>query len=149
MRSVWSSVAKASSHVDTLVNQGKCELLTQSEFFRTLARERKRAERSQRSFVLMLLKSIRFFRGPHSKQSFARIATALSVATRDTDVIGWYEAGSVMGVVFTEIGTHSRECIIDVLSKKMEAVLREAMGDQHFIRKHSARAALFPGEQPA
>jgi len=131
MRSVWNSLAQ-DSQVDILTDRWECEMLPQTPFLRTLARERKRTERSQRSFVLMLLKSVRFFRGTHSKQVYDRLLSALSSGTRETDVLGWYEAGSVIGVIFTEVGLQPRDVVVETLSKKFEAVLRDAMGDQHF-----------------
>ena len=35
----------------------------------------------------------------------AKILSALSASTRDTDVTGWYSNNCVVGVMFTEIAT--------------------------------------------
>ena len=69
-----------------------------------LCLERKRAERSRRSFVLMLLGSSRLLRTTRLGQTFEKIVSALSHSTRETDIKGWDQEGSTIGVIFTEIG---------------------------------------------
>ena len=65
--------------------------------------ERKRTERSGRSFVLMLLKSVKLLAGG-SQDSLDKVLQALSNSTRDTDITGWYKQDSAIGVIFTELG---------------------------------------------
>jgi lipopolysaccharide/colanic/teichoic acid biosynthesis glycosyltransferase len=65
--------------------------------FRTvLIRERKRAERSGRPLVLVLLTL-----PPRHRRSSPEAAAAerLAAATESTDVVGWYEPGAVIGIV--------------------------------------------------
>ena len=135
MRAVWKSLAKSGSQVETLatpLKQLEGEVLPQNRFSRALALERQRAERSHRSFVLMLLKSPDFFGENASSQALDQTLMTLSVSTRETDIIGWYELGSTIGVIFTEIGTQPKEAARECLSRKMEAALRDAMGNQAF-----------------
>ena len=73
-------------------------------FLRMLFLERKRSERSERPFVLMLLRSTKLLR--HRDQSVLdKIVSALVNSTRDTDVKGWYDEHSTIGVIFTELGS--------------------------------------------
>jgi lipopolysaccharide/colanic/teichoic acid biosynthesis glycosyltransferase len=79
-------------------------LLSQGLFARTLFVERKRTERSGRSFVLMLLESTRLLKPEGDRQALREVLLALSRSSRDTDTKGWYKEGSILGVVFTELG---------------------------------------------
>src|SRR5262249_22264444 len=79
------------------------ELFDQKLFLKLLSMERKRTERSQRRFVLMLLDLGTLLKTQGQDKVMGKILAALAHATRDTDFTGWYEAGSVIGVIFTEI----------------------------------------------
>jgi lipopolysaccharide/colanic/teichoic acid biosynthesis glycosyltransferase len=79
------------------------EFLPPDRLLRMLFLERKRSERSERPFVLMLLECTKLLR--HGDQSaFDRILSTLVNSTRDTDVKGWYQEHSTIGVIFTELG---------------------------------------------
>src|SRR3989337_1713828 len=80
------------------------EVLSQEPFLRILCLEQKRTERSRRRFVLMLLESTSLLTRGSKKDTLERILDTLSKSTRQTDVIGWYKEGSVIGTIFTEIG---------------------------------------------
>jgi lipopolysaccharide/colanic/teichoic acid biosynthesis glycosyltransferase len=82
------------------------EMLSQELFAHTLFVERKRTERSGRSFVLMLLESDRLLKPQGDRQTLEKVLLALSRSSRDTDTKGWYHEGSTIGVIFTEIGAH-------------------------------------------
>jgi lipopolysaccharide/colanic/teichoic acid biosynthesis glycosyltransferase len=73
-------------------------------FARALYVERKRTERSGRSFVLMLLESTVLLRPEGDHQALEKVLSALSCSSRDTDTRGWYTEGSTIGVIFTELG---------------------------------------------
>src|ERR1700684_4426772 len=76
----------------------------EQELFATMIRlERKRTERSQRRFILMLLESGGLLKAQGKDDAFQKILHALSVSTRETDIKGWYKDKSILGVIFTEI----------------------------------------------
>jgi len=79
-------------------------ILSQELFARMLFVERKRTERSGRSFVLMLLESTRLLKPEGDHGALEEVLLALSRSTRDTDTRGWYKEGSTIGVIFTELG---------------------------------------------
>jgi lipopolysaccharide/colanic/teichoic acid biosynthesis glycosyltransferase len=83
---------------------GPLEILDQDFFARMLFLERKRSERSGRSFVLMLLESTRLLKNGNNREAIDRVLQALSQSTRDTDIKGWYAQDSTIGVIFTELG---------------------------------------------
>jgi exopolysaccharide biosynthesis polyprenyl glycosylphosphotransferase len=66
--------------------------------------ERRRTERSRRGFALMLLDASELLAANSREDSLDAILAALTESTRDTDIQGWYEDNSVIGVIFTEIG---------------------------------------------
>ena len=74
-------------------------LLSQPWFNRLLALEVRRTERSKTGFGLMTLS---MSGDPDAilqvSESVVRVITPF---TRETDVIGWYELGSSIGVIFT------------------------------------------------
>lgn len=94
------------------------EMLAQNLFLRMLRLERKRAERSGRRFVLMLLDSGRLLKTVNKEAALEKVLCALSESTRDTDIKGWYKEGSVIGVLFTEIGSAEGRAVANALLTK-------------------------------
>jgi lipopolysaccharide/colanic/teichoic acid biosynthesis glycosyltransferase len=92
------------SHVGRALPVASDQLLSPEMFGRMLYVERKRSERSGRSFVLMLLECTALLKAGIDDASFARMLTALSGATRDTDIKGWHTEAATIGVIFTELG---------------------------------------------
>ena len=74
-----------------------------------LCLERKRTERSRRSFVLMLLESATLLKPGQKEDVFEKVVIALSHSTRDTDIKGWYTDGFILGIIFTEIGAEAEK----------------------------------------
>jgi hypothetical protein len=70
-------------------------------FNRMLDLERKRSERSNRPFMLMLA----HFDGELASGTSisSKVFSCLESCKRETDFIGWYKAGEVIGIIFTEI----------------------------------------------
>jgi exopolysaccharide biosynthesis polyprenyl glycosylphosphotransferase len=104
-------------------------MLPHGLFMRLLCLERKRTERSGRRFVLMILDPGNLVK-PSKTPAIAKLLTAVSHATRDTDIRGWYKDGSVVGVIFTEVGDGEDESIIQALSSKLNDSLYEALTAQ-------------------
>jgi lipopolysaccharide/colanic/teichoic acid biosynthesis glycosyltransferase len=99
------------------------EILDQKPFLRMLALERKRTERSLRRFVLMLLDCGSLLKGAQKAEPFAKILSALSKSTRDTDITGWYKDRSVIGVIFTELGGAEGGSVASALLAKVTNAL--------------------------
>lgn len=94
------------------------------ELFTTMIRlERKRTERSHRCFILMLLESHGLLKGNDKDSAFPKILSALSLSTRETDIKGWYKDKSILGVIFTEIGTADGKSITNALLTKVTNAL--------------------------
>jgi lipopolysaccharide/colanic/teichoic acid biosynthesis glycosyltransferase len=112
--------AKLNSRAETEVNRPPAAwFLPQDSFLRMLALERKRTERSQRRFVLMLLEADKLLKSGNHKKVFDSVIDALFRSSRETDVKGWYETGSVIGVIFTELGAAEGNSVANALFTKI------------------------------
>jgi lipopolysaccharide/colanic/teichoic acid biosynthesis glycosyltransferase len=116
------------------VPQGHAEVLTETTFHALLTHERRRAERSRKPFVLMLLEM-------HASQaksvgaSFSeRVKSAIAGATRETDLIGWYEEGRILAVIFAELNVEENLPVAELLRSKIEAALRDSVGTKAAAR---------------
>ena len=104
-------------------------MLPQELFMKLLCLERKRTERSGRRFVLMLLDSGNLLKAARAPV-VASLLSAITQSTRDTDLKGWYKEGSVIGVIFTEVGGAEDKSIVHALSTKLTDSLYGALSIQ-------------------
>jgi lipopolysaccharide/colanic/teichoic acid biosynthesis glycosyltransferase len=98
--------------------------LSEEQFRRMLARERKRSERSRKHLVLMLIDG-----GLKNKKTDAlleQIAVVLCASIRETDLAGWFEANSVFGVIFTEFGDCDVSAAVKIIEAKVTAGLQNS-----------------------
>ncbi len=74
----------------------ECHLISQELFRDALVRERKRVDRFEEAFVLVLIS----LNSRAARQSrWGDLVEALSQTKLDVDVIGWFEQGSVLGLI--------------------------------------------------
>jgi lipopolysaccharide/colanic/teichoic acid biosynthesis glycosyltransferase len=111
------------------------EILSEEAFRRMISIERKRSERSQRPFVLLLIDTGRGQSGDKQARVLLDMLSALQGATRETDITGWYTTNSVAGVMFTEIvlDNDNKEALGTILSR-IGALLREKLDTDQFSR---------------
>lgn len=105
-------------------------------FIRMLRVERKRTERSGKPFMLMLL---RHEQGFQDSEVVRELVSGVELSTRETDTLGWYETGSVLGILFTEIGTTDREAIERIVQKVESSLVKrldESESEQLKITYH-------------
>ncbi len=105
------------------------DIFPQGIFTKMLCLERNRAERSGRRLVLMLLESQSLLKHGDQTGSTGKVRHALSRATRETDIKGWYREGAAIGVIFTEIPL-AEKSVVHVLSGKVNHALHAALGEQ-------------------
>jgi len=101
-------------------------MLPQELFLKLLCLERKRTERSGRRFVLLLLDTGNLLKTAKAPV-IATLMSAIGQSTRDTDLKGWYRDGSVIGVIFTEVGAAEDKCIVQALSAKITDSLYDSL----------------------
>jgi lipopolysaccharide/colanic/teichoic acid biosynthesis glycosyltransferase len=119
------------------------DVLKEEAFHAILTFERRRAERSRKPFALMLLDSHSIHKNGNGPSFLAKLATIVSEATRETDIIGWYENGEILGVIFTEINVEGTSPITDVLHSKVVTALHEKF-DHDVAAQLTVTFHLFP-----
>jgi len=117
-----ASRARKRATVDNMTEER--EVLAEEGFFKALALERKRSERSKSPFLLMLLETGHSVRSAAKRNALDGVIVALLPTIRATDVVGWYQAGTIVGVIFTGLSTCDRSATLSTLLNKVNAALR-------------------------
>lgn len=117
-------------------------MVPQDLFMRILRLERKRTERSHRRFVLMVLESGELLK-VGQEETLNKVLNALSKATRDTDLKGWYKHRSAIGVIFTEIAGDDEKPVVMALSNKVSGALYDTLSGEQ-INEISLSFHVFP-----
>lgn len=107
-------------------------VLAEEPFHRMIALERKRTERSGKPFLLMLLDAGNCLPSDRTGRVLAKILSALSLSTRETDVTGWYKNQSIVGVMFTDINAEERESILGTMMSRVSETLRNNLSLEKF-----------------
>lgn len=105
-------------------------------FTKLLCLERKRAERSRKPFALMLIDATKPLHTDRRNTVLELLAFALTLSTRETDIWGWYEKGSVVGVLLTEIGSIERDVLRNTMLSKVHSALRTSLGQTEMEEIH-------------
>ena len=79
-----------------------------------LIRERKRADRSSDCFILMLVDLSEIGDGVGSWAARNAAIDAVAIAKRETDVMGWFEDQSVIGLILPQLGDSSASTATDL-----------------------------------
>jgi len=112
-------------------------------FHRMLTLERRRAERSRKPFVLMLLDAQAVLENRNGTALVERFTSAACEATRETDLVGWYKEGAILAVIFTEVSLGGKHPITEVLQSKVVGVLRDRLGHK-LVSNVAVTTHLFP-----
>jgi exopolysaccharide biosynthesis polyprenyl glycosylphosphotransferase len=110
-----------------------------------LAQERKRSERSGKPFILLLLRGNEAYLGDRGNEVVSQITRALHTATRETDVLGWYESGEVLGVIFTELGDFASNSIETILTRVTTALSEDL--DREDLDNISITCHVYPEKE--
>jgi lipopolysaccharide/colanic/teichoic acid biosynthesis glycosyltransferase len=117
-----------------VIENNSGSLFPEEHFRRLLCRERKRSERSKKHLLLMLVDG----KGMGDQKNFSRImnhlADRLTDGVRETDLVGWFETGSVLGVVFTELGQTEINAAINVIQAKVAASIKNSVQENDFSK---------------
>jgi lipopolysaccharide/colanic/teichoic acid biosynthesis glycosyltransferase len=103
------------------------ELLPEPLFLRALSLERKRAERSGKRFLLMLIDFGTHAENGNAERARSKTVTAVLARIRETDIAGWYAAGGILGVIFTELGDADDRLALPILRGRLSAALESAL----------------------
>lgn len=120
-------------------------VLEEDLFHDAICLERKRAERSHKSFLLLLLNFGQLLRDDDGDETLQRVLSALATATRETDIAGWYDHGAVLGVMFTEVQPEARASIVSVMVSRVSGSLYNALAFEQY-NQIAILHYLFPEE---
>ena len=107
-------------------------ILNEESFKRMIAIERKRTERSQEPFLLMLVEAENSQRAEDRARPLDRILSAMLSSTRETDVVGWYKDQITVGVMFTGLAVEDKNGILGTILSRVSAALRDELTSEQF-----------------
>jgi hypothetical protein len=100
----------------------------EAAFRHFLAVDRRRAERSTRSLLLVLV-TVRQSHGPRTKLTdgtAAALFDGLSACVREVDFMGWYREGHVAAAVLTQ-GAHASGNVPHLIAERVLSALRKRL----------------------
>lgn len=120
-------------------------LLSEDAFVSMLYLERRRAERAQKRFVLVLVDVKRALEEGNKNKTLGKIGAALTNSTRETDILGWYLENNLIGVIGTELGETAPKIIHERLLEKLRTAFQLTVGKEK-SSKISVSFHFFPEE---
>jgi lipopolysaccharide/colanic/teichoic acid biosynthesis glycosyltransferase len=121
----------------------RADILQEETFQNMLTLERRRAERSRKPFVLMLFDASPFCEAGATDRWVSPVRSVLLKSTRETDLVGWYKKGVILGVIFTEISLEFVTPITEILHSKFVSALHKELGNK-ITSKLTVTVHLFP-----
>jgi len=118
-------------------------IFQQEPFHRMLTFERRRAERSRKPFVLMLLDAQAVLGSGNGTALVERFTSAVFDATRETDLVGWYKESTILAVIFTEVRLDGTHPVTEVLQSKVVKALQDRLGHK-LVSNIVVTTHLFP-----
>ena len=106
-------------------------ILSEDAFHRMISLERKRTERSHKPFLLMLL-DMGDQAPEDGENNLRKILDALCLATRETDIAGWYKDGLLVGVMFTEVDVDEKKHILNTMLSRVSGALQDKLSFEQF-----------------
>lgn len=108
------------------------DVLNEPIFRRMISIERKRTERSKEPFLLMLLDAGTQVSSELSSKALENMASSLLASSRETDIIGWYKEGSIVGVLFTGLEVGDKNTILSTILNRVKSMLRDDLAFKQF-----------------
>ncbi len=127
---------------DQAEGRGRRHVLNEELFRTVLSRERKRADRSNQPLVLMLV-HVNDGVGADSWSIGEAAIEALAAATRETDVLGWFERRAVIGVILPETRVSDLANTCEGLDTRVRRQLAKRV-DGETLGRFSIRLRVYP-----
>ncbi|MGA9882415.1 MAG: sugar transferase [Candidatus Acidiferrales bacterium] len=106
------------------------KILPEELFLGILCLERKRAERSRKRFILLLIDAEDAANSGRKSEILSGLARAADASRRETDPAGWYKDRGILGIIFTELGTAEDSAAMLGLQEKVCAALAAELNSQ-------------------
>jgi len=97
--------------------------LPEELFLGILCLERKRAERSRKRFLLVLIDAEDAVNTDRHAQILGGVVRAADASRRETDPAGWYKDRAILGIMFTELGAAEDAAAVRRLEEKVHGAL--------------------------
>jgi lipopolysaccharide/colanic/teichoic acid biosynthesis glycosyltransferase len=108
-----------------------CKILNEETFKRMMAIERKRTERTNEPFLLMLLENDHHHCSKETDDVLRSLESIMPSCIRDTDIIGWYKDQCAIGALYTGLTADNKHSVLGAIAKKVSTTLkRELTGSQ-------------------
>ncbi len=124
------------------MNPSNYSSLSEVAFQRMISTELRRVERSHKFLVMMMLDIGELPISGDNALTLKKFNSALRLNLRETDVVGWYKEGRVVGVIFTEVASDMRTAIPDILMTRVREILQSIPHSQDF---HHIRLSFHVG----
>ncbi|MGB6826962.1 MAG: sugar transferase [Terracidiphilus sp.] len=108
------------------------DVLNEEAFRRMIAIERKRTERTNEPFLLMLLECVDRQKPRKFANALDNLMSVLLSTTRDTDVIGWYRQHQAIGVLFTGLASDCNNTSLGTILSRVSAILQDKLTFEQF-----------------
>lgn len=109
--------------------EGTSTFYSTSDFHQILRIERKRADRSRKPCLLMLLDLSAIDTKRYDVDTLREIQNILVSCSREIDVRGWYERDLIAGTIFTEIGSID-ETSIQTIYHRVQKKISDTFHDE-------------------
>lgn len=106
----------------------RARVLAEEHFRHMFSTERKRVERSGKTFLLALLGTGKSISAGKTRGIFDKVLAALLPSVRETDVVGWYERDQVLGILFTELNGADKGAIFHSIVGRLTNTVRGCIG---------------------
>ncbi len=121
----------------------ECGIYDQEYFLKMLYCERKRAERSKETLLVLLLDIRKVFSSDKGGQMLKALAYGLTLSTREIDICGWFSRNAVLGVIFTEISHDNVAKTIDTIDCKLQNTFSSVL-TKDVASRIEAKFHIFP-----
>jgi lipopolysaccharide/colanic/teichoic acid biosynthesis glycosyltransferase len=100
---------------------------SEKQFGELLCLERRRAERSKKPFLLMLLDLQKIMVNGSTGRVAEGVWASVCSASRESDIRGWYLQGAILGIIFVEVRQEGPISVSDVIYAKVIAALSKRL----------------------
>jgi lipopolysaccharide/colanic/teichoic acid biosynthesis glycosyltransferase len=122
---------------------GVRDVLSEEAFRRMIAVERKRTERTNEPFLLMLIECIDRQKPGKFAHALDNLMTSLFSATRETDVIGWYRQNHAIGILFIGLASDCGSPCLGTILSRVSRMLQDRLSFEQ-VSEISISLHVFP-----